>query len=180
MTLKQTLENNIFYVVAGASLAAGIAGWSACHAIFVTSKSEMIAQLEKRVTELSQQTRNQEATLDPYRKEIARLLGDNQKLESDLMQTRGALKQWQESLAGWQSGHKELQAKLKIYAANCSIFDNIRGLQERKDQMEHWVENATLVNSSEHRKLEDYRRIASEFHARITHLQEKVSCEREN
>lgn len=177
MTLKQTLENNIAIVVLGASVAAFGAGWWACEAVRVSNKSDAITQLDKRVTELTQQAKDLETTFEPYRKEIARLLDKNQKLTSELTQSRGDLKQWQEAVASWKEANADLQTNLNRYAANCSILGSIKGLQTRKDKMEHWIENATNINSSEHVKLEDYRRIASEFHARITSLQTKLSCE---
>lgn len=180
MTLKQTLENNILYVVAITAIPAFVAGWGACQATIVGNKSEAIIQLERRVSELTQLSKEAGERVQVFHKENARLLAQNEKLEGKLSQSQENLIQWQASHANWQNAYKEAQTRLESYAANCSIFKKIEALQVRKDEMEYSVALATNVNTSEHRKLEDYRRIASEYHGRIGHLQEKLSCERKD
>jgi DNA repair exonuclease SbcCD ATPase subunit len=175
MTLKQTLENNIAIVVLTTAVAAFGAGWGGCELARVASKTEKIADLEKKTAEQSQQIKDSNVAIEPYQKQINELLLNTRRLETDLNNSQGNLTQWQQVLNSWKSANEKLQNDINLYASNCSVISLARAIEGKKEITERALANAYSW-SSEVPKIEDYKRQVTEYQARLISLNEKLTC----
>ena len=187
MTLRQTLENHFAYIVLTVAVGAFGLGWGACEAARVTNKSDKIADLEKRVAELSQQAKDSAFAVEPYQKEVTELLSNTKRLEAecsntrnleaDLSSTQRNLAQWQQALQSWKMANAQLQSELNVCVTNGAVVGLSRVIEGKKEDIEkeladevHWhVESA---------RGDEFRRRIAEYQARLVSLQDKLVCMR--
>lgn len=175
MTIKQTLENHVVVVSLSISVAAFGAGWGACELARVAYKTDKIADLDKKISEQSQQIKDGNVAIEPYQKQIAGLLLNTQRLETELNNSQGNLAQWRQALQSWEAANKTLENDLKLYTSNCSVISLVRALEKSKDSIEQTLTEAYSW-PSEKPKIDDYKRRVSEYHSRLLSLNEKLAC----
>lgn len=175
MSIKQKLEDHIVIFTLTVAVASFGFGWGACEKALVTNKTEKIADLEKKVADQLQQTKDSNIAIEPYQKQIAELLSNITRLEADMNNSQGKLAQWQQALQSWKSANEKLQGDLNLYASNCNVISLIRAVEGKKDNVEHSLAQAYSY-SSEKPKIEDYKRQVAEYQVRLVSLQEKLAC----
>ena len=143
----------------------------------VTEAEKNVEELHKRESELKQNIKDQNAAIEPYQKELNKMLANNKQLEAELASAKGDIEQWRSALNSWKEANEGLKTNLSLYAANCGILGQIRGIESKKESNERDIRYA-IVNPStaEYRRLDEYKRNAQEYQQRIIQLQEKLTC----
>lgn len=175
MSVKKKLEDHVVIVVLTVAFSAFAMGWTACDLARVANKTERISELEKKVADQSQQLKDNNVAIEPYKKRIAELVSNTQRLESDLNSYRGNLVQWQQAQQSWSNANAELQRELSLNTSNCSVISLLKAVEGKKESVERSLANAYQW-SSESPMIEDYKRQVAEYQSRLVSLQERLSC----
>lgn len=188
MTLKQTLEDHIVFVVSVAAITAFVAGWGACETVRVTSKSEKIADLERQYSDLSKQAKDGALAVEPYQKQITELLSNTKRLETEvasarrleaeLSSTQGNLAQWQQALQSLKAANVQLQSDLNRCTTNATVVGLVRAMEGKKESLEKDLAFETQWHAESPRG-EEYKRRIGEYQVRLMSLQEKLICTRQ-